>query len=45
MSAGILHVKTTLLKAGKYWYVPDCMPRVEKGERVDAVTDADPAQT
>ncbi len=44
MSAGILHVRTTLLKAGKYWYVPDFMPRVEKGKRVDAVTDADPEQ-
>ena len=35
MSAGVLHAKTTLLKAGEYWYVPDWMPKVEKGELVN----------
>ena len=41
VSAGILHVKTTLLKAGKYWYVPDWMPQITEGERVDALREAD----
>jgi hypothetical protein len=36
MSAGILHAKTTLLKAGEYWYVPDWMPKAEKGELINA---------
>ena len=30
MSAGVLHARTTLLKAGNYWYVPDWMPGIEK---------------
>ena len=42
MAAGILHVKTTLLKAGEYWYVPDWMPKTEKGETVNAWKDANP---
>lgn len=42
MAAGVLHVKTTLLKAGEYWYVPDWMPEIEKGELVDAWREANP---
>jgi hypothetical protein len=42
MSAGILHAKTTLLKAGEYWYVPDWMPKIEKGELTNAWKEANP---
>ena len=38
----ILHVKTTLLKAGEYWYVPDWMPKAEKDECVNAWREANP---
>lgn len=42
MAAGILHAKTTLLKAGEFWYVPDWMPKVEKGETTNAWKEANP---
>ena len=42
MSAGILHARTTVLKAGEYWYVPDWMPRAEKGEKINSRKEADP---
>ena len=41
MSAGVLHPKTTLLKAGKYRYVPDWMPKAEKGERISALKESE----
>lgn len=30
VSAAVLHARTTLLKAGEFWYVPDWMPEAEK---------------
>ena len=36
VSAAVLHARTTLLKAGEYWYVPDWMPKAEKGALTDA---------
>ena len=41
MSACMLRAKTTLLKAGDYWYVPDWMPKAEKGEKIDAWNETD----
>ena len=40
VSAAVLHAKTTLLKAGEYWYVPDWMPKAEKGTLTDAWKEA-----
>lgn len=41
VSAGVLHARTTLLKAGEYWYVPDWMPNVIQGERINSRRAAD----
>ena len=42
VSAAVLHAKTTLLRAGEYWYVPDWMPKAEKGALKNAWKEANP---